>query len=673
MRQRTKTMKSLLISFIIIGAAAVCANAQDDSQIRSIMALAGAGSEEELDEQEVERYLGFLSRPLELNKAGMSRLTEILSRYQAASLLDYSATHGDVLSFAELAQVNGFSEEFTAALRPFVSLSSDNLPGETASKKGRLNMDAMARISYRNGGEFNYGLKHKVETERFEAAIAARSAYGDERLFPPSAWGANMAWHYGSRRSGKVILGDFNARFGQGLALWSGLSLSGFSSSSSFYKRPTGLSPSWSWTGTGSHRGIAADIGLGRFVLFAFASLPGLRDRLNGDKDAELTLMPGANLTWYGGSGQIGITACLGTTSFGAIFIDKWKTSADFRFSGKHGQYFGEICYSGQYEEAMEGSRCVGIGRADNELLMNELGLTEDEISGLARTGGLTARSGSSAMASSATRAGGGTAAGGGYGGSVGGLMGAVIRIGEDWKVAVTGRYYPAAFDSDYSGAVKSWTKASDEIGLALGVERQGVTLTADLGVKESDHEKKQLKTRLQVPVQLSEKVTLSVRGTSRFRPYEDELKWRNGLRCDLDWSSAGLSAVYGENDGDAWKARLRLEGLVCKGFGWLAYADGGRKTERFSAYLRGTVFFVDNWDDRIYSYERDAPGSFTVPACYGRGIMVSAYASGKFRLGKRRAHWLKVYLRASTIQYPFMAVPRSSRTEARLQIAYSL
>ena len=149
----------------------------------------------------------------------------------------------------------------------------------------------------------------------------------------------------------------------------------------------------------------------------------------------------------------------------------------------------------------------------------------------------------------------------------------------------------------------------------------------------------------------------LSLRFTERYRPYEVYLVYRTGLRMDLDWASAGLSARYGESDSATWKARLRLEGLLCKSLAGLTYLEVGRKTEKLSAYLRGTLFLVDNWDDRIYSYERDAPGSFTVPAYYGRGVAFSAVGGYKFRPWKRKT--LKLYLRVSS---------KSAVREARLQ-----
>ena len=43
----------------------------------------------------------------------------------------------------------------------------------------------------------------------------------------------------------------------------------------------------------------------------------------------------------------------------------------------------------------------------------------------------------------------------------------------------------------------------------------------------------------------------------------------------------------------------------------------------------------MQEWSARIYCYERDAPGTFSVPAYNGRGVAVSAVGSCKLRLGR--------------------------------------
>lgn len=575
--------------------------AQSDNLMKAILYLSGADSEEELDEQEMERFSVLASSPLEINLVSRSRMATcgLMSQYQVASLMDYRLRNGDVLSVSELAAVDGFGEEYANALKPFISFASKALPGQTESGSKRLTHEALARSAVK-GEAFNYGAKYRMNYGgTFEFSSAARTKYSDKDQFPPSAWSMNMTY-YGKRRLGKVIIGDFNARFGQGLTLWSGISMSGLSTSSSFSRRPSGLSPSWSWSGIGSHRGVAADLTAGRMVFSTFVSLPGLRSWCESGKPAEISLMTGANVTRYSRNGQFSITGyCLTGPMNMSAEPQGGKLSGDFRYSWRGVDYFGELAWDFAGE-------------------------------------------------------------------SPGAVLGVVFPLGGDWKLSSAVHSYSSDFCSDYSGGMRSWTKTSDEHGVAIGLEKSGAFLTADLAVKDGDRSKRQVRVLFKLPLQLTGTSVLSIRITERFRPYEEILKYRTGARCDLDWSSSGLSARYGPADKPAWKIRGRIEGLLCRSLAGLTYLEGGRKTDRFSAYLRGTIFIADNWDDRIYSYERDAPGNFTVPAYYGRGWSLSAIAGCKFRFGKGKA--LKVYFRASAVAYSFMKEPKPSVTEAKIQ-----
>ena len=247
-------------------------------------------------------------------------------------------------------------------------------------------------------------------------------------------------------------------------------------------------------------------------------------------------------------------------------------------------------------------------------------------------------------------------------------VLGWSFPFGEGWRASAVLRRYPDGFSQEYTGGVRSWNRTADEAGAAFGLERYAMQVTADLAVKDSDRSRRQAKLFLKLPVQVSETTVLTLRATERIRPYEDYQKYRTGIRMDLDWNGAGLSARYGEPDGDSWKGRFRLESLFCRSAACLSYAEVGRKAGRWSAFLRGTVFIVDNWDDRIYSYERDVPGSFNVPAWYGRGFGLSAYGGRKFLFGTKRNKALKLYARASTVRYPFMREPKPAKTEIKLQ-----
>ena len=86
--------------------------AQTDGQMKAIMTVVGASTEEELDGQEVEGFMHYISHPLEINLAGRRLLLSsgLLSRYQIASLEDYRSRNGDVRPQDSLCQERGIDK-----------------------------------------------------------------------------------------------------------------------------------------------------------------------------------------------------------------------------------------------------------------------------------------------------------------------------------------------------------------------------------------------------------------------------------------------------------------------------------------------------------------------------------------------------------------------------------
>ena len=409
----------------------------------------------------------------------------------------------------------------------------------------------------------------KVRTgdeDRWLLSVAAKQA-SLKPAWPPDALSASAVIH-GRKRPGKVILGDFNTRFGQGLLLWSGFSLSGVQSAAAMDKHPAGLSPAWTLSPDTAHRGAAADMSFGRFVLSGFWSYG---------------KCSGANLTWLARSGQIGVTAV--STGYHVL-----RGSADFRWS------FGKIDVFGE----------TAAGLSDRTVAF---------------------------------------------------LAGGAWNIAYQVRLAASIRNYPAAFDGSLAGALRSSTRTSDERGAALAFDCKALTVTADAAL-HPDKGTAQYKTIWKYAPQVTENLTLSLRAVGRYRP-ADPYPWRTELRAE--------AALSGGN------------GLIIKGSGtlcrcvettWLAYVEGGYVNEtsvrKLSAYIRGTAFKIDRWEDRIYIYERDIPGAFSVPAYYGRGCSASAVASVK------RRHF-SFHARTYFTAYPGMAGQKPYRAGLKLQLQFSL
>lgn len=531
---------------------------------QAVLAVTGAAELEDLETSEYERFEHFLRHPLRINLLSRSRLlaSGLLTPYQVATLLEYRSGEGDILSIAELALVDGFGTETARALAPFLSFESVRRPGETDGRI-RTEQELTIRTALRNE-DMNWGARYRIShAERWEAAVAGRTTYDDKTLFPPSGSSAYAAW-FGKRHLGQLIVGSFNARFGQGLAFWSGFSMSGIPSPQASCRRPSGLSPSWSYAGTGL-KGTAADFNFGRWTFSAFHTFPA----------SDGTFLCGLNAVRYGRYGQLSSTWIRN----GEILH---KFSVDGRFCWKGTDLFAEVARD---------------------------------------------------LATGATAA----------------LAGLVVPVGDRSRVSWLVRAYPATYTSDRTGAVRSSTKAADETGTAVGFSSGTTTMTLD-GAWHPAKQEGQVKLLLTDSRSIGRHGMLKTRIAERWRTRSPQN--RTDVRVDLlqEYGPVALN--------------LRLNGLLGNGFGMLGYMESGWKGKRLTLWLRGTVFRIDDWEDRIYAYERDAPGNFSVPAYYGRGYSLSCYGGWK---GKR---W-KCWLRASLLRYPWMATAKPGKAELKLQLSH--
>ena len=263
-----------------------------EAAVEEILTLTGETDIEALDVSLAERFAHFRAHPLRINNLSRSRLlaSGLLTPYQVATLLDYRSTHGDILSAGELELIDGFGPVQTRALAPFLSFASDRLPGAEHSES-RYGGEITLRGGWQ-GEAYNTGLRLNLSrTDRWEVGLAARTQTGETLSLKPSGRSAFLAY-YGRRHLGQLIIGDFNARFGQGLALWNGFGLSGVATPAAFIRRPTGLSVSRSYAGSG-WRGLATDWNFGRWTITAFSAMNG---------------PTGGNVAWYGRYGQVSAT-----------------------------------------------------------------------------------------------------------------------------------------------------------------------------------------------------------------------------------------------------------------------------------------------------------------------------------------------------------------------------
>ena len=552
---------------------AISSAARQEAGINSILRVIGVMSIEDADAEEVDRLIQLMHHPIPLDKGGIPLLESsgLFSPYQVMSLKDYISRHGDVLSMAELAAVDGFSEQYVDVIRPFVrpggKITSDGQAEKRLKSKLKVDVDLKGafKVTEPEVPEWNGGFRANIDVKgAVQAAVAATRKYDEQVL---NSAGLALAYRFG-----KVVIGDFNARFGQGLCLWNTVSFSSLTSPSAFMKRPSGVTLSHSYTGAYAMTGMAGDVNLGAWKLSAMLSLPGIRQ-------GTVLLQPAVNLVRYFRFGHVSATHVM---SFSDV------TRPYFRIPHMKSSFDASMCFCGVN-------------------LFSELAYDWVKTSAAFVTG----------MESG---------------------------IGECLRIASLVRYLPA---SDEHGAALSGEFSSGRHSAVFSVDA-----AYDLRRKEGEAKRLQFKGQMKWRWSMAEWLYSELRLSERYRTWG--LPFRTDLRADFCF------------DTPAWTAAVRFNLLDCDGLGMLGYAEAGYRLEHLlKVFLRQGIFRIDDWDDRIYVYERDSPGNFNVPAFYGRGMWSSLY------LSSRPVRWLTTYLRVSYVSYFLMREKKKpGKAELKLQLS---
>lgn len=573
--------------------------AQSSEDMERILHLTGFQSPEELDGHEVERLCSYLQHPLKLNLASTSKLRSsgLFTAFQAACITDYRVRHGDVMSYAELAAIDGFTDEVVRTLMPFISLDGGDSTVGAGVQDQVINDFAVRGGMKVSDQRFTGGYAAKYRCglgDGWTMSLAASRAYSEDWGLPDALSGC-ICWEP-SRRQFRLIAGDFNSRFGQGLVLWNGMSMTGLSKTSSFFRSASTISPIWSFTGSSAYTGIAGEFTAARLRVSAFLALPGLKTQgFNGT-----SIMPALNFGWYGKNICVSLSHYLEYVPVSVGHpghIPDMKTSADIAMTVDGTDVFSEVAF-------------------------DWVNLTPAVLAG--------------------TR----------------------FPIGEDIVMAAHLRFYPPSFNPSRSAAPRSVSKCSNEYGLSFACDYSpdneviSGSLSFDTAFlpesKADDGSSIHLKLSGDSEIMLSEALSLKIRFSERYRTWGQ--KFKTDVRTDLIWTIARFTI----------SGRINL--LQYVGTSFLAYIEGGYKNERLSIYLRQLFFIADNWDDRIYAYERDAPGSFSVPAFYGRGMNTALSVSWKF------SRWGKLYAKGGMTSYPFMSDEKKKpgKAELKLQFVFS-
>ncbi|MDR1197979.1 MAG: helix-hairpin-helix domain-containing protein [Prevotellaceae bacterium] len=291
-------MKHLLpVLFLIM--LCVRIDAQETDPIKVIIELVEevAASNEDEDseidfEQIYEHFANLLDNPVNLNTATRADLEQLymLNDFQISSFIEYIKNNGKMMSKYELALVHGFDDALAESLYPFVTADSgyeyvarsDTAKFKDMIGRGRHQIIARTKQLLEKQAGYKDDATSKFQSSPLSLYVRYSYQYADRlkwNITTEKDAGEKyldfISGHvqYDSKKFLKrLVIGDFQAQFGQGLVLWNGFGMSRSVIGTAIRKRARGI---YGYSATDENkyfRGVAANMEFHKFNVSMFAS-----------------------------------------------------------------------------------------------------------------------------------------------------------------------------------------------------------------------------------------------------------------------------------------------------------------------------------------------------------------------------------------------------------------
>ncbi len=253
-------MKITLPTLLLTIYSTVCAHAQEPVLPETVQQII-ENAVQEVNEEEAatlfDNYSEYLEHPLDINNATAAELRQfpLLNDFQVQSLLDYRSNYGALFSIHELALIHGFNEQIAQQLSPFFTIQefatykNEKIWNRFSGGKHEVMMRTSHTLETRKGyikdevgaQDFvpldnkhylgfpwslylRYRYTHRKNLQwGFTATNGAGEAFfKDNNPYGFDFYSFHIVVNDVSKHIKRVVLGDYQTQFGQGLVLWTG-------------------------------------------------------------------------------------------------------------------------------------------------------------------------------------------------------------------------------------------------------------------------------------------------------------------------------------------------------------------------------------------------------------------------------------------------------------------
>ena len=676
---KTLNFKLFIIIFCIcntIFAQDTIPSKTDDSDIQQQLENITENSLNEDDDYTnlLEGIIYYKEHPINLNHTTKEELQQlhILNDIQINNLLNHIEKNGSLIVIYELQTINGFDIQTINKILPYVKVL-DNFNSAHFNMKEMFNKGQnMVILRYGQVIEKQKGFT-PIDSAALSNSPNSRYIGSPQRLYARYrfTYGTNVSWGItaekdqgelffknkqrfkydwyeqslkGNQGSGfdfysahffiknirfvkALAIGDYQATFGQGLTVWSGLSFGKSSDIMSIKRSAAGIRPYTSVDENKFMRGVAATLGFKNFEATGFLSRKkidaNISDTLDdgsaksisslqttgyhttpneiADKGAVTQTLVGGNLSYKGRKLTVGITAI-------NFQLDK--------------DYERSLTYYNQFEFSSKHN--FNIGADYNYVVRNFNFFGEQAIS---KNGGMAF------------------------------VNGVLINLDARLSITVVQRNYQRNYQNLLSNAFSESTVAANEKGTYIGISSKP-TNTISVSAYYDRFEFPWLKYLVNAPSVGNDYVAQINYTPSKKTEMYFRIRQRNKQKntsdpdATIDYNVPANQTNYRFNISytilPSVKLKNRVELIDYKvdnnktEKGYLVYQDVifNKVGKPLSVTFRYALFQTDSYNSRIYAYENDMLASYSIPAYYDRGSRF--YILLDYNLTRKIEIWLR-------------------------------
>lgn len=627
----------------------------------------------------------FSENPINLNATSADELGRLifLSDFQVQALLDYIKDNGALQTIYELQLVMGFDFSDIMRLLPFVTISTEDettrsplfqygkhdlflrarslietqegytpppIDNPDATRYAGDKLGLYTRYTYSTRGGFKLGFVG--EKDPGEDFFQGSNPYGFDH------YSAHMqVSDVGVLKS--LVVGDFNADFGQGLALWTSANFGKSPDPMGVRKRARGISRSSSTNENEFLRGAGATVVVGRFELSAFGSYKMIDANITDtliDGDFYFTSRPTSGL--HRTPNEIANKKTLGEFVTGgnvSIALNNLRVGVTGSLVNLDAVYDVPDQPYRYFEPPLDNRVNLGLDYnygLGNHLLFGEAATTL------------------------------------GYGSGI--VSGALLRLHSLLTMSVVGRYYEKDYSTYYTGAFSDGSSPANESGVMVGLRflpyrhwQLGGYVDAfksdwlRFGINAPSHGRDYLlETTYSPRSRLNFMLRYRLKQKDKNQVVDGEpTRWvvpytQQALRFHLNYNP--IREIH-------LKSRIEFswyneENLPFES-GVMVYQDISYRPSKWPLTLTGrfAIFETDSWNTRIYAYENDVLYYFSIPAYYSRGSRV--YLLAKYSIGRNVDIWFRIaqtfFANQEELGTGLDKINGPTRSDARLQLRF--